>query len=162
MKLNKTKITELIINPDAFVLTNKNIVTKVTNERIKEIIIDTVSKIYERDKSELFVKTRFRKILEPRQMIQFLLKQYTTYSNAEIGFFTGGLDHATVINSRKVWRDLAEVSPPHKERLQQFSVMYHEQIEKEKEQMHFGQGNKCYSPREETIRNWENIKHKYI
>jgi len=51
----------------------------------------------EYDDAKLILRRRLREIVEPRQIIQFMLAPH--YSLKAIGRATGGFDHSTVINS---------------------------------------------------------------
>lgn len=57
---------------------------------------------------ELKVKTRKRLILQPRQILMFLINSNFNYSLVRIGSLLGGFDHATVLHSCNVVRNLYE------------------------------------------------------
>ena len=150
-----------IINPDAFVLTSETLSSRVTDENKKELIVKIVSDIYNKSSTELLTRSRLTEFREPRQLIQYLLKYYTNYSFAQIGSITGGFDHATIINSKKVWSNLIETSKEHRETLQIFSAEYLTEVEKLKNEIMLSKRNRCYSSKHKTIRNWDKFKHEY-
>lgn len=55
------------------------------------------------DIHKLTLRSRKREIVEPRQIVQFLLMPI--YAFTTIGRFTGGYDHSTVISSKHVIND---------------------------------------------------------
>ena len=54
----------------------------------------------------LKTKNRKRDIVKPRQIFMYLAMETEDYSLMEIGKFTGGFDHTTVIHSCNTVRDL--------------------------------------------------------
>lgn len=60
------------------------------------VIIDLVQKRFE---VIITKRTRKKEYVEPRHIACYLLKKYTRMSLMEIGEYTGGLDHTTVINA---------------------------------------------------------------
>jgi chromosomal replication initiator protein len=71
------------------------------NSRKADIIIFTVLQLTGLEMDMICTDTRRREIVEPRQVIHRLLRDYTKLSLKEISLLTGGRDHATVLHSCK-------------------------------------------------------------
>lgn len=56
----------------------------------------------------LCMKTRERVIVVPRQLCHYMAAMRTKHSLSEIGFFFGGKDHATVLNSKRKIQNLID------------------------------------------------------
>jgi chromosomal replication initiator protein len=66
-----------------------------------EDVVETVANFYNIDSSKIHEKTRKRKIVKPRQIIMFLLREDYNYAYPAIGEKIGDRDHTTVIHSYK-------------------------------------------------------------
>ena len=66
-----------------------------------DIIVAKVCEEFGVNSSVIFNKTRLITIKEPRQVVQWFLYYFTTYSLKEIANLTGLTEHSTVINSYK-------------------------------------------------------------
>ncbi len=63
------------------------------------------------------IKTRKREITTPRQMMHYFLKRFSRFTLKQIGGFTGGHDHSTVLNSIQVINDLVATEKDFRKRL---------------------------------------------
>jgi chromosomal replication initiator protein len=64
-------------------------------------VVETVSNFYNIDADKVHDKTRKRKIVKPRQIIMYLLREDYNFAYPEIGEKIGDRDHTTVIHSYK-------------------------------------------------------------
>jgi len=70
----------------------------MTDQQIKQIIIQEVCRYYNQKHYKLGYKCQKREVVEPRQVIHYLCKKFTKLSLTDIGMiYQQG--HATVINS---------------------------------------------------------------
>ena len=75
-------------------------------------VISAVCDYYQIDPKQLENKTRRREVVEPKQLFHWLLQKKVVRHSltlAQIGRFTGGQDHATVIHGSKVVTDRIEL-----------------------------------------------------
>lgn len=70
------------------------------------LALSIVSDFFDISSSLIVSKTRKREILYCRQIVHYLLLNYTLLSSSEIGKNVGGKDHATVLNSSKSVKNL--------------------------------------------------------
>jgi chromosomal replication initiator protein len=75
-------------------------------ETAADVIIDTVCKSYKKTAEEIKERTRDQEIVEPRQIIMYLLTRNTRLSLNTIGSMLGGFDYATVLYSKRRVREL--------------------------------------------------------
>lgn len=66
-----------------------------------EDVVETVANFYNIDSGKIHEKTRKRKIVKPRQIIMFLLREDYNFAYPAIGEKIGDRDHTTVIHSYK-------------------------------------------------------------
>lgn len=66
-----------------------------------EDVVETVANFYNIDSAKIHEKTRKRKIVKPRQIIMFLLREDYNFAYPAIGEKIGDRDHTTVIHSYK-------------------------------------------------------------
>jgi chromosomal replication initiator protein len=66
-----------------------------------EDVVETVANFYNIDADKVHEKTRKRKIVRPRQIIMFLLREDYNFAYPAIGEKIGDRDHTTVIHSYK-------------------------------------------------------------
>lgn len=66
-----------------------------------EDVVETVANFYNIDAGKIHEKTRKRKIVKPRQIIMFLLREDYNFAYPAIGEKIGDRDHTTVIHSYK-------------------------------------------------------------
>jgi chromosomal replication initiator protein len=103
----------LVFNRDVDMELAKRVVNKTVNLEKKTItaekIEDVVTDYFKIDIKAICSKSRKREITLPRQIAMYLLKKYTSYSYAHIGCMVGNRDHATVIHSEKMVKNLLEV-----------------------------------------------------
>jgi chromosomal replication initiator protein len=66
-----------------------------------EDVVETVANFYNIDADKIHKKTRKRKIVRPRQIIMFLLREDYNFAYPAIGEKIGDRDHTTVIHSYK-------------------------------------------------------------
>ncbi len=64
-----------------------------------EDVVQTVSDFYNIDEEKIYEKTRKRKIVKPRQIIMYILREDYKFAYPAIGDKIGGRDHTTVIHS---------------------------------------------------------------
>lgn len=93
-------------------------VKKMTNDLIStnrekalepKCIIDAVADFFEIDKKEITSRSRKRKLVKPRQIAIYLMRQHTKLSFPEIGEAVGGRDHSTVIYAHdRIEQDLLD------------------------------------------------------
>ena len=76
-----------------------------SNEAKAKKIINLISEFEKMGVDTILKRTRDRDIKLVRQTCQFFIKKYTTMTLKDIGKFTGGYDHATIIHSCKVVED---------------------------------------------------------
>jgi chromosomal replication initiation ATPase DnaA len=74
-------------------------------ESFDQRIINIVCAEYETWPEKIFVPDRHRDLVEPRQVIHYLLNKYTKLTISKIGGLTNK-DHATVLHSNKVINNL--------------------------------------------------------
>ena len=84
------------------------------NSSAFDVVRKEVTSYYGVPFTKMVEKCRRRKVLEPRQMFHFLAYKYSKMSTAEIGALTN-LDHATVLHSMKVTRNLIDTEPAKEE-----------------------------------------------
>lgn len=60
------------------------------------------------DITEIRVRTRKRLVVQPRQILMFLINSNFNYSLVRIGSLLGGFDHATVLHAKSVVSNLYE------------------------------------------------------
>lgn len=77
---------------------------EITPEKIENI----VSEHFEMPIKKLYVKSRERKLVFPRQLIAYFLRKYTICSLEDIGSRQGGRNHATAVYSCRTIRNLME------------------------------------------------------
>jgi len=92
---------------------------EISFEQIKEV----VCKYYNITPNELVSKTRKREIVEARQLVMYLAKQYTKKSMEMIGKELGGRDHATVHYAIQAIKNLIETSKTFKANLEAIDRM---------------------------------------
>lgn len=73
-----------------------------------EDVIETVCNFYNIDSDKIYEKTRKRKIVKPRQIIMYLLREDYGFAYPAIGDKIGGRDHTTVIHSYKKIKEQLE------------------------------------------------------
>lgn len=66
-----------------------------------EDVVETVSNFYNIESQKIYKKTRKRKIVKPRQIIMYLLREDYNFAYPAIGEKIGDRDHTTVIHSYK-------------------------------------------------------------
>lgn len=76
-----------------------------------EWIITIVSEYFNTTKELIINGNRKKPYIYYRQVTQYLLQELTDMHQKQIGDITGGKDHATVINSKKVINQLMDVYP---------------------------------------------------
>lgn len=74
---------------------------KEKNVNLKKRIIEIVSEFFAIPETEIFRKTRRRDVVEPRQLIAYLLRSLAALSFPEISKIMGAQDHTTAIYSFK-------------------------------------------------------------
>lgn len=94
MKAQSVKIESHAKIPNGFGITNKDIYRIVENK---------VASHYDLSPNDWKNTSRKMAICESRQVFQYLLRNNSSYSFAEIGYLAGGLDHADVVyNVKKI------------------------------------------------------------
>ena len=89
---------------------------------MKQLIIETVCRMYEVSESELQIRTRLRSIVEPRQVAMYLLVKHTNLNTVSTGHIFG-LDHSTVVYSMKTVRERCDVDPKLKSKIDLIEVI---------------------------------------
>ncbi len=74
------------------------ITTNTKNNITPEMIINSVCETFSVSKEDILSPKRTNELTEPRHLIMFLMKQYTSLTYANIGNKLGKRDHATVMN----------------------------------------------------------------
>ena len=143
------------VNVDAFVLTNKKFLEQINDNTRRVLILDSVLDYYKISEHDMLKKSRKREFLEPRHHYTYLLKKETSFSLAKIGGYINR-DHATVLNSDKVWNNLLETDVRFRKRSLDVDKIYGDRIAN----IISGKEDPRQSD-EEVIANWKNIKHKY-
>jgi chromosomal replication initiator protein len=64
-------------------------------------VVQTVSNFYNIEEEKVYSKTRKRKIVKPRQVTMYILREDYSFAYPAIGEKIGGRDHTTVIHSYK-------------------------------------------------------------
>ena len=85
-------------------------------------IVDKVCAHYKIDSSALLAKTRKREIVQARQIAMFLAKKHTDISTPKIGKIIGNKDHATVLHSCKIVKELLDVDKTFKAEIEQLEA----------------------------------------
>jgi chromosomal replication initiator protein len=87
----------------------------LVHARDRKVTIDSVQKAladrYGIRQNQLNEKSNTKKIVLPRQVAMFLVKELTTASLPEIGRAFGGKHHTTVLHSIKKIEQLRQVDP---------------------------------------------------
>lgn len=78
------------------------------NYKDADQLINSFCKVVGLHSYEIIKKTREREIVSQRQRLQTLLCYNTRLSLAGIGQITGGKDHATVLHSKRVVRNMCD------------------------------------------------------
>lgn len=81
----------------------------ITNKEIYRIVENRVSMHYELCPKDWKNNSRKMGICEARQVFQYLTRNNSSYSYAEIGVLAGGLDHADVVHNVKKIKNLCSV-----------------------------------------------------
>ncbi len=144
------------MNPEAFVLTNKNFLDELSDETRRIMILDIIQYYYNVTEFDMLKKSRKRELIEPRHHYAYMLKKETQFSLSTIGKYIGGRDHATVLNSNRVWTNLLETDSLFRKRTIEVDNLFGNKIES----VIIGKEDPR-DPDEEIIANWENVKHKY-
>jgi chromosomal replication initiator protein len=84
--------------------------------------MNIVCKDYGIEIHELLLKTRKRRIVEPKQVSHFFCKEMTQMTYDSIGFMVGRVNHATVIHSFKTVLGLIETDRPYRERIKRIET----------------------------------------
>lgn len=79
---------------------------ELTNEQKSDIVLAILGIHYRVKLDDIFVKSRERHIVQKRQVAQYLLKKFTTFSLREIGEKTGNRGHATILHACKTVENL--------------------------------------------------------
>jgi predicted regulator of amino acid metabolism with ACT domain len=74
-----------------------------------DLIMKVVADFYNFKVIDIIQKNRAEEVRIPRQICHVLAKNYTKFSNADIGYYIGKLNHSTVSNSRKKIKQYLEV-----------------------------------------------------
>lgn len=87
------------VDDDILELTERSVIMTFPAKVIEAFLFDhfTITK-------NVYIKVRNRELLRHRQVIQFYMAHYGDMSLAAIGMVTGGLDHATIMHSKKTVR----------------------------------------------------------
>lgn len=102
-----------------------------------ETVMQVVAKYYNIPISHfMFHRTRrFRELIEPRQVAQYMAKQYTNQSLKKIGEMIGMKDHATILNSCKKVENYYDTEKAFREKIDEISnELYGLLKQKEKEE----------------------------
>jgi chromosomal replication initiator protein len=94
-----------------------NLVRQVVHESLKERrncigiedILNTVTKYFGVQISQLHSKRKFKSITLPRQIAMYLARRLTTLSLEEIGGYMGGRDHTTVMHANDKIKNLNKI-----------------------------------------------------
>lgn len=89
---------------------------KITGTVKEEIILEVVSRHFKLDKFDILSKVRKRIFTEPRHIVIYFIKAYTTLSLKEIGRFMNR-DHASVIYAIDTCNNLSETNPAFREKM---------------------------------------------
>ena len=101
-------------------------------ESTEERIVNIVSYEYDMRPEEIFQRSRKRFIVEPRQIIQYLLKEYSELTLERMGNLTKR-DHSTILNSYQVVTDLCASDPKYKARIEKIKRIFENNIDLVKE-----------------------------
>ncbi len=109
--LNRLVAAQKINNEDLNPETTKRILKKVIHPNFQRLtfqkVIQIVSEFYSVPQKEIFLESRKKEIVKPRQLIMYFLRKEMNFSFPSIGKKLGGKDHTTVIYSfEKVCKDL--------------------------------------------------------
>lgn len=108
------------VNVYAYVLTDRTYVGTVTDNVKAKLLTDIVCEVYEVDRSLIFSKNRKRELVDARHALAYFLRKTTKHSFAIIGKIMASpmrkRDHATILNSVKVYNDLLDTDVYHKRR----------------------------------------------
>ena len=121
------------VNLDAYVLTNRVYVGSVTDAIKTKLLKNIISTVYQVDLNILFDKSRKRNLVDARHALVYFMSKNTRYSLNRIGIIIGNRNQKKEISVR-FNMDMLDVDL-----------------------------TKTYiKESDETIANWENVKHKYI
>ena len=140
---------EWFINPDAYALTGID-KSAMSNADIVAVVKHIVCTERNVSYVEILGKSRKRKVVVARQLFHFFAKKLTQLSLAAIGYETNN-DHATVLNSVKVINNLCETEPMKRVMVTRLECEISQRV-----------SIKVSDPSDDTINNWNKIKHKYI
>tara|TARA_R110002072_G_scaffold1582_5_gene13176 strand:+ start:373 stop:882 length:510 start_codon:yes stop_codon:yes gene_type:complete len=144
------------INLDAYVLTNRVFVGCVTDAIKCNLLKELVSKVYEIELPNMFSTKRDRPLVDARHALVYFLKKHTKYSLGKIGTILGNRTHATMINSLKRYDELLFTEDFHRNQCKEITVRFNiDMLDVDLTQTYMKESD-------ETIANWENVKHKYL
>jgi hypothetical protein len=83
-----------------------------------ELITQVVTGYYGVTWSKLVSKNRKRELVQPRQVLMYLMSAFTQLSLSEVGIRLGGRDHTTVIHSREKVKDLMDTDENYRAEIQ--------------------------------------------
>tara|TARA_R100000951_G_scaffold52288_2_gene44007 strand:- start:2284 stop:2802 length:519 start_codon:yes stop_codon:yes gene_type:complete len=156
IKTTKIPIKKDTINVYAYVLTDRKYVAYVTDRvkvsLLKEIIGDT----YEVKMEKVFAKNRKRELVDTRHCLSYYIRRHTKYSFSEIGKLLGDRNHATIINSCKVYSDLLDTEVYHRRK----SLIIQEEYNKRLRDVDLT--NSYISKSKLVISNWDNMKEEFL
>lgn len=102
-----------VYNKDIDLDLAQRILRKIVRSETKAItidtIIETVCQHFDIDASVIHTKSRKREVVQVRQIAMYLAKKHTDSSLSKIGKLIGSKDHATVLHSCKIVKELCEV-----------------------------------------------------
>ena len=140
---------------EVFVLSYQGkLVKTMNNEDAIYCITEAVCKTFKCSKGDLMLKSREREIAFPRQICHYYARKLTTLSLSKVGSRLGKKNHATVLHSCKTYQGLIDTDP--KYRAIDNEVRRHLSAEQAKMGYEITNSNS-----EDTVSNWEKIKHKY-
>lgn len=144
------------VNLDAYVLTNRVYVGSVTDAIKTKLLKNIISTVYQVDLNILFDKSRKRNLVDARHALVYFMSKNTRYSLNRIGIIIGNRNHATVINGIRRYNDLLDTEAFHRDKKKEISVRFNMDM------LDVDLTKTYIKESDETIANWENVKHKYI
>jgi len=120
IKTTKINLKKDYVNVYAYVLTDRTYVGTVTDHVKAKLLKDIICEIYEVETYNIFSKSRKKELVFARHALAYFLRRNTRYSFAIIGKIMASplkkRDHATMLNSVRVYKDLLDTDSYHKRR----------------------------------------------
>ena len=117
------------VSPVIFAGMNSRLQRKVRRisfitDKYPRLVFECVSEVFDISYEELIGRHRKQEKAYARHVFCYILKNNTKYSLKEIGEYLGGRDHATVLSSIKVAKNLAETDKVFRESINTAEALF--------------------------------------